>query len=496
LTSKGSRLVAVVLVALVVAAGLGYSLLAPKTPSQLVTLTTYTTERTSLSASSEQTRSTVSLSTTIASETTLWINVTATKPVSYYLGLLEANGTQPYVQLARELRRLPELTNATAVAKITYLALNATNPEVREAFELMMRGGTPDPKDFSYPVPRYNTELEVLYWLASSTQLKQEDTLALAIAMVNGLWVTMGNEQVREAVKKDTSDLLVFLRETNEMQHALAHHQLENYPLEAKIALAWTGGLSMHWIGPLTQPKVPMRLEYYKTQRLPMVVYEKDTVSVRTLGEMRKIANERGWWVEGSAKSVGFIERFFYFTDHGRNWEYVNPPQLNLDDNGLDAELDIDWQFNRFVNGSPPRGDCMTEATWVNAWAKSIGIATVLHWMYRLGQPAGSKFWYSHHYAIYFDSSRQVWTADANQLLKTIPDDPQYKEYQMRYFVFRPPVDQVGYLDYRIGWTGDVPDYYYRKLAYCFTEISFGQAQSMMLSGVQMSQMKQWLLYS
>ena len=422
--------------------------------------------------------------------------MSATRPVKYYLSLLESNGTQPYVQLAVEFRKLPNLTNATALAKITYLALNATNPEVKEAIELMLKGGAPDTSDFTYSVPRYNTELQVLYWLASQNEFKRDDTLALAIAMVNGLWVTMGDEQVREAVRNDTNNLLLFLRETSELQKQKGYDQLEGYPLEAKVALAWTGGLSMHWLGPLTQPKVPMRLEYYKTQRLPTVVYEKDTVSVRVLREMRKIAKERGWWLEKPAKSVGFIEKFFYFTDHGRNWEYVNPPQLNLDDNGLDAELDIDWQFNRFVNGIPPRGDCMTEATWVNAWAKSIGIATVLHWMYRLGQPAGSKSWYSHHYAIYFDSSRRVWTADANQLLNTIPDDPQYKEYQMRYFVFRPPVDQVGYLDYRIGWTGDVPDYYYRKLAYCFTEIGFGQAQSMMLTGVQTAQMKQWLLYT
>jgi len=68
--------------------------------------------------------------------------------------------------LAKELRKLPDLKNATAVAKITYLALNATNPEVKEAFELMIKGGTPSPTDFSYGVPRFNTELWGLYQLA------------------------------------------------------------------------------------------------------------------------------------------------------------------------------------------------------------------------------------------------------------------------------------------------------------------------------------------
>ena len=68
------------------------------------------------------------------------------------MALLESNGTQPYVQLAKELRKIPDLKNATAVAKIVYLALNATNPEVREAFQLVIKGGTPDPSGFGYRV--------------------------------------------------------------------------------------------------------------------------------------------------------------------------------------------------------------------------------------------------------------------------------------------------------------------------------------------------------
>jgi hypothetical protein len=137
-----SKLIAIVLVAVMVASGLGYWLFVPKMPSQI---TTYTTTQTSSMSSSQTvtltwTSSALTSSTTLA-ETVHWINVTATKPVSYYLGFLESNRTEPYVSLARELRKLPDLTNATAVAKITYLALNATNPEVKEALQLMMKGG-------------------------------------------------------------------------------------------------------------------------------------------------------------------------------------------------------------------------------------------------------------------------------------------------------------------------------------------------------------------
>jgi len=204
LTSKSSKLIAILLIAVVVAVGAGYWIFTPKMPNELVSTAHQTSLLTSLErASSESTI--LASATTVASATTIWLNISETQPVSYYLSLLESNGSQPYVQLAKELRKLPDLTNATAVAKITYLALNATNPEVKEAFELMIKGGTPDPRDFTYAVPRYNTELQVLYWLAFQNEFKKDDTLALAIAMVNGLWVTMGNEEVREAVKRDSS---------------------------------------------------------------------------------------------------------------------------------------------------------------------------------------------------------------------------------------------------------------------------------------------------
>lgn len=122
------------------------------------------------------TRVSVSQTTVVPSRPIEWIKITQVKPVDYYLSLLESNRTAPYGQLFWELRKLPELTNATAVAKITYLALNATNPEVKEAFELMIKGGTPDPRDFSYAVPSYNTELQVLYWLACQNEFKKDDT--------------------------------------------------------------------------------------------------------------------------------------------------------------------------------------------------------------------------------------------------------------------------------------------------------------------------------
>lgn len=203
----------------------------PTAPYIVTSMSSGTTPTSSTQTKSETTSTTV--------VPTQWVTVGQVKSINYYLSLLESNGTQPYVQLAKELRKLPTLTNATAVAMITYLALNATNPEVKEAFMLMIKGGTPNQRDFTYSVPQYNTELQVLYWLACQNDFKKDDTLALAIAMVNGLWVTMGYEQVREAVKKDTSDILAFFRETDELQRKRGYYQLK------KLSVGGETGLGM-----------------------------------------------------------------------------------------------------------------------------------------------------------------------------------------------------------------------------------------------------------
>ena len=75
MTNRGSKLIALVLIAVVVASGFGYCLFISKTINELVT---YTTQQASLSTTSEQILASSTLSTAIATETTLWLNVIAT----------------------------------------------------------------------------------------------------------------------------------------------------------------------------------------------------------------------------------------------------------------------------------------------------------------------------------------------------------------------------------------------------------------------------------
>lgn len=501
MTSKGSKLTAIVLVAIVVAGGLGYWLLTPKMSSPLVTYTTQqtllltTSQQPSVLTSSEQTQRTSTLSTTVisVSETTLWINVGATKSVNYYLALLESNRTEPYAELARELRKLPDLTNATAVAKITYLALNATNPEVKEAFELMIKGGTPDPRDFSYSVPHYNTELQVLYWLACQNDFKKDDTLSLAVAMVNGLWVTMGNEQIRQAVHNDTNALLRFGRETSDWQRgARLRYNLEDYPLEAKVAWAWTGSGSAKW-------GVPKPLRDYVSIRPSTEAYELNTVSPDGLSAIREYVLSKDLEKASVLDTVDSIETFAWSKLRAVSYPYEKDPQ------GYVFNDNADYLFHLLMTSGQFSGDCGAVKTVTEAFAKALGISSLVTWQYM--HPTKFHEWYAHGHNIYFDPPAQKWVASKFESsieshvghyvtgFPPVSDDTKFQD-----IIIVPPVRQRGYTrDWPTReWTS--PDDTHGvdlDANYChlFTDIELRELMGLFQDGIPSSRMKTWLLY-
>ena len=505
LSSRGSKLVALALVAIVVAAGFGYWILTPEMPSQIVSAT----QQTSQTTSTEQTSASTAVSTTV-SETAEWINVGESHPVSYYVSLLKSSGTQPYVELGWELQALPDATNATAVAKITYLALNATNPEVKEAFQLMIKGGTPDPTDFEYTVPNYNTELQLLYWLALDNEFKRDDTLALAIAMVNGLWVSIGDEQVRQAVRKDTSDLLAFFRETDSMQGTKGFHRLENYPLEAKVALAWTGGQSV-------DVAKQHAASLYLQKRYPMVAYRWCVTTVDTLREMRRTMVEEGWWradVNNVAKKV--IDYFWYddphwvYTLHGGPTRTITVDGVNMSNFEYGSTNYVFWQ--QYVKEGVVYGVSYDFLPFVDSWLKSVGIASNDVWMVVAERP---RYHWFNDFNTYYDPFTSTWTAYSGQInVWSFGDSPA------EFIVFRPPVHQNDYLSHvakhradDLEWRKkqglpydvnlmdvvylDVGWVYYPILDTSYRHgVPYSTGRDAVLLGIQSSQMKRWLLSS
>lgn len=506
LTSKGSKLIVIVLVALVVAAGLGYWLLSPRVPSPFVT---NTTQQASLVTSSEIVTSTSTSPTTVAPETALWINVTATKPVSYYVSLLKSTQTQPYVQLAWELQALPDATNATAVAKIAYLALNATNPEVKEAFQLMIKGGTPNPRDFKYGVPSWNTELEVLYWLAVQNDFKKDDTLALAVAMVNGFWVTIGNNEVKQALQQDANSLLNFFRETNQMQRASGYYELESYPLEAKVCLAWTASITPNFsalplVWGIGYQDVPRTHGYFANgTRVTLEGYHWNTVSIATLRTMRDTMTKNGWMHKEPSTTIPFMEQYFYFTDRHLPGHWENVPAYILVDGRMVHDYtigNVNWQLDFYQRTGKFQGQCTDESQWMDAWAKSWGIATTTIWRGGFdseGNVPADLYYVQHFHPIFYDPASNAWKASAIQLdvsSQEADDKPLF------FMIFRPPVDLHEYFSSKAR-TSFYPvwDWLYGSNPNMFfwypNKMTLGEIKTMLTNGLETAALKRQVLY-
>jgi len=361
--------------------------------------------------------------------------------------------------------------------------------EIYEAFELMLKGGTPNQSDFKYHIPNWNTELQVLYWLGKQNEFKLNDTLAQAIAMVNGLWVTMGDNEVRQAVYKDTNDLLNFFRETNEIQKARGYYQLENYPLEAKVCFAYTSS-----IGTIDGPHSMWKF-------VEKHAIQKDYCWVRygvdVLQKMREIALEKGWVERSVDLTVKNLEEYFYFSGAARHWKYstrmgdvpgvteslieINGEQVP--DHGI---YNLRFYLELYQKTGRGIGDCGDETYLMEAWCKSWGIATdfVLHQIIVDGR------FYGHAHMIYYEPLTRTWKAYKEQLA----DEMYWNKSDLSYyvFIFRPPVKQAGYFTFlpieksRMGISGTV--YVTRH-----TPIEFRQIYQ---DGCPTLQMKRWLLYS
>ena len=491
MTSKGSKLVALALIAVVLAAGAGYWFLTPKMPNELVS----TVQQTSLLTPSERTQISTT-SATPTSSTTTWIIVGASQPASYYLSLLESNGTEPYVELAKELRKLPDLKNATAAAKITYLALNATNPEVKEAFELIIKGGTPDQGDFPYAVPKYNTELQILYWLACGSAFKRDDTLALAVAMVNGFWVTIGDDQVDRAVMNDTGQLLGFFRETAELQKQRGYFDLEEYPLEAKLSLSWTGGDPARggraWYQLLSGGATYERtlnthhfLEY-ATRIVRLEDYRWNTVWISTLRQMQRTMTESGWIVSSVDKTVENIEEYFYFSGFRQHWIFTQPNDTIIAFNGertIDHNMNNpNWVFDYYLRTGEGLGVCGDEASLIEALCKSWGVATI-----RLTRTYGTKGGNNHDHVVYYEPTNGTWKCYVRQL--NIGRSGTWNVY-----LFQPPVILHDYFvchrDSQQTWM-KMYDVYY-----VVNNVPAEQTAASFLKGIPTTEFKQWLLYA
>ena len=465
------KLLSVLIVASAILGVVGWQQSLPQTrPPTTVTITPWTT-----TASATQT-------TVAPQRQTEWIRIWEVKPINYYLSLLESNRTAPYAQLATELRKLPDMTNATAVAKITYLALNATNPEVKHAFEIVIRTGIPDQKSLRWSVPIWNVQLQILYWLASSTDFQKDDTIPLAVAISNGIWSAVGDNEVAEAVKVDTQNLLIFLRDTDQLQSQRGLPRLADYPLEAKVALAWTGGNTA------TNGPHSLKNVYFKQGiKLGLKGYKWNTVEVSTLKEMREFMDREKLIAQVVDETVARLEEFFMFggTDGwGGHWFFTldrSSPYFNrtLVVDGEEVcthnmqNVDFEWQF--FNEHGKGIGVCDDEMALVGALCKSWGIAAIsITYFNEYPTDPG------HDHIVYFAPPNQ-WKAYSKQL-----NIAAKAKHPLCLLVYKPMLPSI-----IVSYNSEAKEYQYAVYVFC-PNILGTEIQTMFNTGIPASRMRQW----
>jgi hypothetical protein len=152
---------------------------------------------------------------------------------------LEPSSNSNFTLLIEDLNNLPELKDRVdfkeqSARREVLLLMESDDPEIAKGFMVMQLYGKPS-NFTSYEFPPYNTQLEVLFWLAEARELSEYGRIALAIALDYGAVLGISNEAVRDDLKDYVVALYDYFVETN----GLVPWEMEKYPLEADVALAW-----------------------------------------------------------------------------------------------------------------------------------------------------------------------------------------------------------------------------------------------------------------
>ena len=122
--------------------------------------------------------------------------------------------------------------------------MRSDDPEVQQGLRLIEKHGAPPEEKghwINFETPKYNTQLEVLFWLAEGNRIEKDyERVALALALDYGSVVAIGDDQVDQRVKNYVSAVYDYIKETDEiMEDEKLPWKAADYPLEADICLVW-----------------------------------------------------------------------------------------------------------------------------------------------------------------------------------------------------------------------------------------------------------------
>jgi hypothetical protein len=399
-----------------------------------------------------------------------------------------------YTDLAVGWEKLPEskkidLPAVDSTGDFNDLFLNATNPEVKETGELILKGGTPYPGDFGYTVPNYNTELQVLNWLGRQNWFRRNDTLAQAIAMVNGLWVTMGTDEVRLAVYRDTNDMLNFGRETSEIQRALGlSYNLDDYPLEAKVCWAW------RWNRSTLRGPYNFYIFDVSKNKVPIEVYNWGKADIEILKKMRNDAFEKNWISSNFNETIKNLENL------DARWQMVDVYKIldelvgkgNYEPWQTDTISNIGYYYKLYKDRNTAILNCGDQTAFVGAWVQAVGIASTSVWQIDGRLVRENLFPNGHVFNTFFKPSNGTYIA-YNRHFENYEnwDPPRRSDDEHKFYIFVPPVNLKN-----CPW---IVEFYGREFENCTahfvgkTTTTIPEMGNLFLNGIPSTKMKKYI---
>lgn len=226
--------------------------------------------------------------------------------------------------LADDLNNLPEIQDGVepgevdAIKQIADL-MRSDDPEVQQGLRLIEKYGVPPEEKghwINFETPKYNTQLEVLFWLAEANRIEENyERVALALALDYGSVVTIGDDQVDQRVKNYVSAVYDYIKETDElMKDENIPLEAADYPLEADICLVW-GAMAIYYpispeVGFVYEDGIPVHTkrtifwyDEFQDRQMNSEDFEWLFVNISTLEEMSGWMFRNGY-VDLSDKSI------------------------------------------------------------------------------------------------------------------------------------------------------------------------------------------------
>ncbi len=360
------------------------------------------------------------------------------------LGMVTPPGTPPkgnetekevnysnFTALLEDFDDLPEIKDGVdlkernAKERILFL-LRGDDPEIERAFEVLQKYGRPSNFTY-YEFPAYNTQLEVLLWLAEEREISDYDRIALAIALDYGAVLAISDEEVEKELKDYVVNLYDYFVETD----AIVPWDIMAYPLEADIALVWGAnginyplffekknqypeGTKYNEIG-IPNYYALNWIEVFRDKKMNEEDFDWLFVDVSTLKEIRafllhEMSNEglKGLHVKGVSERVdsmlcGSLE---YHTDKpSAEVSYIEVEGRITPGCGLSNP---DWQWKHFKEKSSIVGNCR-DVTCMNIFfLKSLNIPAI-----GFGVSSGSSF--GHRIVVFYDYEKDLWRITEHQ---------------------------------------------------------------------------------